>query len=145
MSKFSAVPVPKADSVAIQVTAPNLVKLSGTITQKDPSADLAGVFKALHTAALADKLPEEISGGQAQRAAVARALIGEPRLILADEPTGQLDHASAAVVVGMLTRSAHRLGAALIVTTHDPVIAERFATRWEMLDGRPLLPAGQRC
>jgi hypothetical protein len=65
MSQFSVVPVPKAESVAIQVTAPNLVKLSGTITQKDPSNDLAGFFKALHTAAIADKLTEvraDVSG-----------------------------------------------------------------------------------
>ena len=65
MSQFPAVQVPKADSVAIQLTAPNQVKLSGTITQKDPSNDLAGFFKALHTAALADKLTEvraDVSG-----------------------------------------------------------------------------------
>jgi len=65
MSQFTSVPVPKADTVAIQLTAPNQVKLSGTITQKDPSADLAGFFKALHNAALADKLSEvraDVSG-----------------------------------------------------------------------------------
>ena len=65
MSQFTSVPVPKAETVSIQVTAPNQVKLSGTITQKDPSNDLAGFFKALHTAALADKLPEvraDVSG-----------------------------------------------------------------------------------
>jgi hypothetical protein len=65
MSQFTAVRVPKADSVAIQVTAPNQVKLSGTITQKDPSNDLASFFRALHTAALADNLNEvraDVSG-----------------------------------------------------------------------------------
>jgi hypothetical protein len=65
MSQFSEVRVPKAETVAIQVTAPNLVKLSGTITQKDPANDLAGFFKALHTAALADRLAEvraDVSG-----------------------------------------------------------------------------------
>ncbi len=65
MSQFTAVPIPKAETVAIQVTAPNQVKLSGTITQKDPSNDLAGFFKALHTAALTDKLSEvraDVSG-----------------------------------------------------------------------------------
>jgi hypothetical protein len=65
MSQFTSVQVPKADTVSIQVTAPNQVKLSGTITQKDPSNDLAGFFKALHTAALADKLAEvraDVSG-----------------------------------------------------------------------------------
>jgi hypothetical protein len=65
MSQFTSVPIPKADTIAIQLTAPNQVKLSGTITQKDPSNDLAGFFKALHTAALADKLAEvraDVSG-----------------------------------------------------------------------------------
>lgn len=65
MSKFTAVPVPQADTIAIQLTAPNQVKLAGTITQKDPSNDLAGFFKALHTAALADQLSEvraDVSG-----------------------------------------------------------------------------------
>ncbi len=65
MSQFSCVQVPKAATVAIQLTAPNQVKLSGTITQKDPANDLAGFFKALHTAALADQLTEiraDVSG-----------------------------------------------------------------------------------
>ena len=65
MSRFAAVSVPKSETVAIQLTAPNQVKLSGTITQKDPSSDLAGFFKALHTAAVADKLTEvraDVSG-----------------------------------------------------------------------------------
>jgi len=65
MSQFSAVQVPKTETIAIQLTAPNQVKLAGTITQKDPANDLAGFFKALHTAALADKLAEvraDVSG-----------------------------------------------------------------------------------
>jgi len=65
MSQFSAVSIPKAETIAIVVTAPNHVKLSGTITQKDPARDLAGFFKALHTAALADGLTEvraDVSG-----------------------------------------------------------------------------------
>jgi ABC-type lipoprotein export system ATPase subunit len=84
---------------------------------------------------LSDKLPEEISGGQAQRVAVARALAGEPRLILADEPTGQLDHASAESVVDVLLAAADHSGAALVVSTHDPAVAAHFAARWEMHDG----------
>ena len=85
---------------------------------------------------LADKLPEEISGGQAQRVAVARALAGEPRLILADEPTGQLDRANGAAVVDVLLDGGRHAGAALVVATHDPTVAARLAERWEMHGGR---------
>jgi ABC-type lipoprotein export system ATPase subunit len=85
---------------------------------------------------LADKLPEEISGGQAQRVAVARALAGRPRLMLADEPTGQLDGASAAAVVEVLLLAAEEAGAALVVATHDPLVAGRLSERWEMHSGR---------
>jgi ABC-type lipoprotein export system ATPase subunit len=85
---------------------------------------------------LADKLPEEISGGQAQRVAVARAVAGEPRLILADEPTGQLDRAHGAALVDVLLEAADHTDAALVLATHDPTVAARLATRWEMHSGR---------
>jgi ABC-type lipoprotein export system ATPase subunit len=85
---------------------------------------------------LADKLPEEVSGGQAQRAAAARALAGRPRLLLADEPTGQLDRASADEVVAALLTTAEETGAALLVATHDPQVAARLPVRWEMHSGR---------
>jgi ABC-type lipoprotein export system ATPase subunit len=84
---------------------------------------------------LRDKLPEEISGGQAQRVAVARALAGDPRLILADEPTGQLDRANGAAVIDVLLAAAEHAGAALVVATHDMAVAERLPVRWEMHSG----------
>src|SRR4051794_32975258 len=85
---------------------------------------------------LADKLPEEISGGQSQRVAIARALAGRPRLLLADEPTGQLDHVTGATVVDALLEAAQRADAGLVVATHDPVVAERVGERLEMHSGR---------
>ena len=90
----------------------------------------------VHLSDLAHKLPEEISGGQSQRVAVARALAGRPRLILADEPTGQLDRANAIAVVDLLLAAADKANAALVVATHDPVVADRLSERWQMHSGR---------
>jgi len=84
---------------------------------------------------LAAKLPEEISGGQSQRVAIARVLAMGPPLILADEPTGQLDQATAAHVLDVLLTAADQLGAALVVSTHDPAVVQRLSTRWPMRDG----------
>jgi putative ABC transport system ATP-binding protein/lipoprotein-releasing system ATP-binding protein len=102
----------------------------------DAHVEARAALERLGLIELADKLPEEISGGQAQRVAVARALSGAPQLILADEPTGQLDHVSAAAVVDVLLAAADHAGAGLVVATHDPAVAGRLGERWEMRSGR---------
>jgi ABC-type lipoprotein export system ATPase subunit len=89
---------------------------------------------------LAGKLPEEISGGQAQRVAVARVLALGPRLILADEPTGQLDQATGQRIIDVLLAAAAEIRATLVVTTHDPTVVERLPTRWAMQEGRLRTP-----
>jgi putative ABC transport system ATP-binding protein/lipoprotein-releasing system ATP-binding protein len=103
----------------------------------EPAALVAArnALERLQLADLAEKLPEEISGGQAQRVAIARALAGKPLLILADEPTSQLDRASGAYVVDVLLEAADTSGAALVVATHDEVVASRLAERWSVADG----------
>jgi putative ABC transport system ATP-binding protein len=104
--------------------------------EPDGSARALDALERLGLRELADKLPEEISGGQSQRVAVARALAREPRIILADEPTGQLDHVSAELVVDVLLAAADHADAALVVCTHDPAVAARFTTHWQMASGR---------
>jgi ABC-type lipoprotein export system ATPase subunit len=93
---------------------------------------------------IAEKLPEEISGGQAQRAGLARAIVGEPRLILADEPTGQLDHETAGRAMLALLDAADASGAAVVVATHDLAVAGTMDARWRIEAGE-LRAEASRC
>jgi predicted ABC-type transport system involved in lysophospholipase L1 biosynthesis ATPase subunit len=85
---------------------------------------------------IADQLPEEISGGQSQRAGLARALAGSPTLVLADEPTGQQDHETGMHVLDTLLELVSASGAAVVVATHDLAVADRLPIRWTMAGGR---------
>jgi len=116
--------------------------LLGGATEAEAADAARHALVRLDLASLADKLPEELSGGQAQRVAVARALAGVPRFILADEPTGQLDHLTAAQVVDVLVAAADDCGAALVVATHDLAVADRLHRRWHLVDGRLQQPVG---
>jgi putative ABC transport system ATP-binding protein len=82
-----------------------------------------------------DHRPNELSGGERQRVAVARAIVGEPALLLADEPTGNLDSASAAGIVDILT-GLHEDGGTIAVITHNPELAAGMPRQVEILDGR---------
>jgi ABC-type lipoprotein export system ATPase subunit len=109
--------------------------LGGLADERAAERAAAGLAR-LGLAELADKLPDEISGGQAQRVAVARALVGDPTLILADEPTGQLDHATADSVMAALIETAQLTGSALVISTHDALVADRLDHTWTINDGR---------
>lgn len=114
--------------------------LLADVAEPEATDRASAALEQLGIAELAARLPEELSGGQAQRVAVARVLAACPRLILADEPTGQLDRAAAMTVVELLLQAADSLDAALVVSTHDPMISSRLATQWVMRDGRLLVP-----
>ena len=83
----------------------------------------------------ADHRPSQLSGGEAQRVAIARALANRPRLLLADEPTGELDRATGDQIATLLDR-VHADGTALVIVTHDPAIAARAQRTMLMRDGR---------
>ncbi|NEJ05763.1 ATP-binding cassette domain-containing protein [Rhizobium leguminosarum] len=85
---------------------------------------------------LASKLPEQLSGGQADRIAVARAIVTNPELIVADEPTGQLDQAGAAILVDRLRTSGRQTGSAIIIATHDERVAAKMSRIWWMRHGK---------
>ena len=98
----------------------------------------AAVLRALATfglEALAQKLPEELSGGQMQRVAMARAIAGSPRVILADEPTGQLDQRTGQAVLDALLAHLAGTRTALVIATHDEAVAARMSTTWRMERG----------
>jgi putative ABC transport system ATP-binding protein len=90
------------------------------------------MLESLGLAALAERYPRELSGGELQRTAIARALVHEPHLVLADEPTGNLDARSAAQVLATLRAQLHQRGAAGILITHS-LAAARSADRILML------------
>lgn len=84
----------------------------------------------------AHKRPDQLSGGQRQRVAIARALANDPQVILADEPTGNLDTASSAQVLAMLRHLVDEHGKALVIVTHDMALAARADRRVTLIDGK---------
>jgi lipoprotein-releasing system ATP-binding protein len=84
----------------------------------------------------AAKLPSQLSGGQRQRVAIARALANRPRVILADEPTGNLDTKSAQTVFDIFARLARETGTTVITVTHDEGLAAQTSRRVHLVDGR---------
>ncbi|GAA1972763.1 ABC transporter ATP-binding protein [Isoptericola halotolerans] len=105
------------------------------------------VASALERVGLADharQRPYELSGGQQQRVGIARALVAAPRVLLADEPTGQLDSATARRVMDLLREVVHTQGAAAVVTTHDPELVARADRVVDLHDGALASTAGAR-
>jgi putative ABC transport system ATP-binding protein len=94
------------------------------------------VLANLGLAGLAYRLPDHLSGGQRQRASVARAIVNEPQIILADEPTGALDAANAVGVIDLLLGMQREIGATLIMVTHDRDAASRLDRQIDLRDGR---------
>ena len=138
--------------IGIVFQTPSLVPTLSAIENVELPLRLAGgvtlpretAMKALERVGLAevaDKLPDELSGGQAQRVALARAIALQPKLILADEPTGQLDQTTAGQAMLALLGSIEGTGAAVVVATHDSAVAQQMEATWLMDHGQLLTPA----
>ena len=105
------------------------------VEREERAERAAAGLAAVGLSARADHRPEQLSGGERQRVAIARAMVMQPRLLLADEPTGNLDTASGRQVLDLLDRL-HDEGITLIVVTHDPGVARRAERILLMTDGR---------
>jgi putative ABC transport system ATP-binding protein len=127
------------------LTAIENVELPLKLTRLKKKQRLEHAATALKLVGLADRmehLPRQLSGGQEQRVAIARAIVTDPDLILADEPTGNLDAGSAQEVLTLLASLNREFGKTVILVTHDPHAA-RFASKLRYLDKGELLPEGQ--
>ena len=107
---------------------------------KDRKARVQAAMDRVGIAHRARHYPHQLSGGQQQRAAIARAIVGQPSLILADEPTGNLDTENGAQVMGIL-QSLNEDGATVVMVTHSPSHADMAKRRIDMLDGRIVVSA----
>jgi lipoprotein-releasing system ATP-binding protein len=112
------------------------IRRLGRLKDAAARAQAMKLLEALGMAEAAAKLPEQLSGGMRQRAAIARALANDPAIILADEPTGNLDTRNAAAVFDIFARLAAEEGRAILVVTHDAELAKRANRRIHLVDGR---------
>jgi|SRR5579864_5007213 len=120
------------------LTATENVELAAALARRagDRKAIAATLLDEVGLAGRAEHRPSQLSGGERQRVAIARALVNDPSLILADEPTGNLDHESAGRVLDLLERIHTERGCTLVIVTHNEAIARRAAGRVRLHAGR---------
>jgi lipoprotein-releasing system ATP-binding protein len=131
-------------SVLENVLAPTLAAPAGEGNARDDEQRAREILEQVGLNDRLDHRPGELSGGEKQRAAVARAMIRNPVMLLCDEPTGNLDRSSADAVAGLLLALHARQRTILVVVTHSLALAERFPVRYEMNGGRLGLSAEPR-
>jgi ABC-type lipoprotein export system ATPase subunit len=121
------------------LTAAENIAMALTVARqpaKDRVARVTELLELLNVPELADRLPGQMSGGQQQRVAIAVALANEPEVLLADEPTGELDEANSALVFEALRDVNERLGVTVLIVTHDPGVSTHVRRTVQIRDGR---------
>jgi putative ABC transport system ATP-binding protein len=121
------------------LTASENIEVPLRVVRADPEVRTARVRELLDLVGLAghaNQRPDELSGGQQQRVGIARALANRPDVLIADEPTGQLDSRTAVSMMELIGELVHQQGAAAIVSTHDPLMAAFADRTLELHDGR---------
>jgi len=108
----------------------------GRVEPSQAHGRAVALLTELGLASQVEKLPKQMSGGQNQRVAIARALANEPAVILADEPTGNLDTVSSAMVQNILKDLSHKHGRTVVVVTHDPAFAAQCDRTIHVVDGK---------
>ncbi|WP_405586887.1 ABC transporter ATP-binding protein [Streptomyces sp. NBC_01190] len=108
----------------------------GGVKRREAETKAVGWLERLEVSDIAGKRPGEVSGGQGQRVAVARALVSGPRVVFADEPTGALDSLNGERVMRLLTEAAHDTGAAVVLVTHEPRVAAYSDREIVVRDGK---------
>ena len=110
------------------------LRLNG-VAASERAERVAAILERVGLARHAKQRPNELSGGQQQRVGVARALVAEPDILIADEPTGQLDSDTAATIMDLIVELTHERGLASVISTHDPLLMARADRIVHLLDG----------
>ena len=122
----------------------NLALAQWAAGQNTNSEVIAATLAVLAVQDLAGRKPSQLSGGQAQRVALARAVLLQPKVILADEPTASLDDESATAALDLLHSTAQRLGATLVIATHDGRVKSRFEAAFNNKSGLQSIQIGRK-
>jgi ABC-type lipoprotein export system ATPase subunit len=131
--------VPQAPSLINELSAVDNVAIALRVRGINPTESVERAMEVLQQLGVGDALdavPAELSGGMQQRVALARGLVVQPRLLLADEPTGTLDRQNGEHVLDVLRAASEQHGTALVVATHDADVAARFPNQVSITDGR---------